>query len=82
MDAAEIPRKDETLHQRSFGATALGLIGARPVLASTQLPGGVFGSLRQIETGLLDVGHVKLDPRDGPAALLLHGWPYDIHSFR
>ena len=23
----------------------------------------------------------KPDPRDGPAVILLHGWPYDIHSF-
>ena len=40
-----------------------------------------FGPVRQIDAGVLDVGYVDTGPADGPTVLLLHGWPYDIHSF-
>jgi pimeloyl-ACP methyl ester carboxylesterase len=40
-----------------------------------------FSPVRQIDAGLLNVGYVDLGPADGPAVLLLHGWPYDIHSY-
>src|ERR1700727_3185078 len=40
-----------------------------------------FGPLKQIEAGVLSVGYAEVGPADGPAGVLLHGWPYDIHSF-
>jgi pimeloyl-ACP methyl ester carboxylesterase len=43
--------------------------------------GTSFEAVRQIDAGLLNVGYVEAGPAGGSAVVLLHGWPYDIHSF-
>ncbi|MDF0582939.1 alpha/beta fold hydrolase [Bradyrhizobium yuanmingense] len=40
-----------------------------------------FGAIKQIEAGVLNVGYAEAGPSNGPVAILLHGWPYDIHAF-
>ena len=40
-----------------------------------------FGPLKHIDAGVLNVGYAEAGPPDGTAVLLLHGWPYDIHSY-
>ena len=54
-----------------------------PVHAATLLSGtgAGFGPLKQIDAGVLNIGYVDAGPANGPAVILLHGWPYDIHSF-
>jgi pimeloyl-ACP methyl ester carboxylesterase len=44
-------------------------------------PDSALGIVRQIDAGVLNVGYVDAGPTDGTAVLLLHGWPYDIHSY-
>jgi pimeloyl-ACP methyl ester carboxylesterase len=40
-----------------------------------------FEDVKQIDAGALNVGYAEVGPADGPAVLLLHGWPYDIHAY-
>ena len=40
-----------------------------------------FSSLKQIDAGLLSVGYAEAGPASGPVVFLLHGWPYDIHTY-
>lgn len=42
---------------------------------------GVFDHVQQIQAGDLNIGYVDIGPRDGQPVILLHGWPYDIHSY-
>jgi pimeloyl-ACP methyl ester carboxylesterase len=52
----------------------------RPALAAPGAASG-FGELRQLDAGVLNIGFADLGPRNGPPVLLLHGWPYDIHTY-
>jgi pimeloyl-ACP methyl ester carboxylesterase len=49
-------------------------------VAQSEAPGSA-SSLKQVDAGVLNVGYAEAGPVDGPTAILLHGWPYDIHSF-
>jgi pimeloyl-ACP methyl ester carboxylesterase len=55
----------------------------KPLDAPSRGPGtsGSFDEVKQIHAGVLDVGYVEAGATGGPAVILLHGWPYDIHSF-
>jgi pimeloyl-ACP methyl ester carboxylesterase len=51
------------------------------LLKAGAMPGKKFDTVKQVIAGDLNVGYVDMGPKNGPAVLLLHGWPYDIHSF-
>ena len=40
-----------------------------------------FASLKQLDAGVLNIGYAEAGPKAGAAVILLHGWPYDIHSY-
>jgi pimeloyl-ACP methyl ester carboxylesterase len=65
------------------GTAAAQAIKPVPAQASTNAPNthGALGPLKHIRAGVLDVAYAELGPADGPVVILLHGWPYDIHSY-
>jgi pimeloyl-ACP methyl ester carboxylesterase len=70
--------------RRFVNVAAMALAGARLGALGAeraQSAGGPFGDLKQIDVDVLNVGYANVGSASGPAVVLLHGWPYDIHSF-
>jgi len=55
-------------------AGRFGAIDARAAQSS-------FGALKAIDAGVLNIGYAEAGPAGGPPVVLLHGWPYDIHTY-
>jgi pimeloyl-ACP methyl ester carboxylesterase len=78
-------------HRRKFfgiaaGTVAVGLGVVDLARAESEAPrssasNASFGTIKQIDAGVLNVGYAEAGPSNGPVAILLHGWPYDIHAF-
>jgi pimeloyl-ACP methyl ester carboxylesterase len=74
----------DDINRRRFLGTAVASTAAiltAPVATPSRTRAASFKPLKQIEAGLLNVGYAEDGPPDGPPVVLLHGWPYDIHSY-
>jgi pimeloyl-ACP methyl ester carboxylesterase len=75
----------------TVAAAQLGVFGSLDARAGEAPPAGAsaikpamdasFGPLEQIDAGTLNIGYAEAGPANGPAVVLLHGWPYDIYAF-
>ncbi len=65
----------------AIAATQLGGFGFADLQCSKQGTNMSFGPVKQINAGVLNVGYAEAGPTKGPAVILLHGWPYDIHTY-
>jgi len=75
----------------TIATTQLGIFGSAIAQSSKTKPSVLsmmksgtntsFGPLKQIDAGVLNVGYAEAGPANGRPVILLHGWPYDIHSY-
>ena len=75
----------------TIAAARFGMIGSADARAGKPTPASVppikpgtntsFASMKQIDAGVLNIGYAEAGPAGGPVVILLHGWPYDIHSY-
>ncbi|MGV6876511.1 alpha/beta fold hydrolase [Pseudochelatococcus sp. B33] len=91
MDTIKDPEKIDHRRRSLFGVAAatialaqFGTTGGANAQAGSKASVGAgtsFTGLRQIDAGVLNIGYAEEGPADGTPVLLMHGWPYDIHSY-
>ncbi len=81
------------LSRRNFGFLTAAAAGAATLAACgtpappagpagpPSKPSHTLNPVKQIDAGELNVGYTEAGPADGQPVILLHGWPYDIHSY-
>ena len=85
------PKRRVLLGAAAIAAVCLDLDGVSDVQASSlgsslrsenaARSSSILGPYRQVAAGVLDVGYVEMGPANGPVVILLHGFPYDLHSY-
>jgi pimeloyl-ACP methyl ester carboxylesterase len=82
-ETLSIPTRRSVLAASAAAGVQLGFLTSANAKASKGAPTShaSLGPIKQIDAGTLSVGYAEAGPADGPPVLLLHGWPYDIHSY-
>lgn len=81
LSAAAITIAAGPLVMLGGAATAQPVQSAADFQITTSGTNNSFGEIKQINAGVLNVGYAEAGPKEGQPVILLHGWPYDIHSF-
>src|SRR6201994_4558030 len=94
MDISQLPAAVSPGRRRFLGIAAGAVAASQlPALAapaahaatrgtsSAAAASSSFGPVRQIKAGVLNTGYVEAGPAGGQPVILMHGFPYDIHSY-
>jgi pimeloyl-ACP methyl ester carboxylesterase len=83
--SAPIGRRRHFLLTAAAASAGLAVAALKPAMAAapSRAEGGQLATLplRQVRTDLLDIGYHEAGPENGRPVILLHGYPYDIHSY-
>jgi pimeloyl-ACP methyl ester carboxylesterase len=72
-----------TVAAAEFGSINMLKAGTRPTaVVNLSFSTASFEDIKQINAGVLNVGYAEVGPATGQPVILLHGWPYDIHSYK
>lgn len=67
--------------RRLVGAALIAIAASQAHKTAAAGTHNVFNPLRSVDAGLLSVGFAEAGAADRPPVILLHGWPYDIHTY-
>jgi pimeloyl-ACP methyl ester carboxylesterase len=85
MRSDRLPDHMDVDRRQFLSTAAMTIVGAGLVGIGNPQAGSFgtsgFGEMKQIDAGVLSVGYAEVGPATGSPVILLHGWPYDIHSF-
>jgi pimeloyl-ACP methyl ester carboxylesterase len=74
----------ETIGRRTFLGAAIGTLTAAKIALAGATGHSItrdFETIKQVDSGVLNVGYVESGPATGRPVILLHGWPYDIYTY-